>query len=385
MTGWLVLLSLGASGLAASGPATGSAPAVEAAAVERLVGQLGDPRFEVRQRATERLCQADLDVIGELVRRYRAESSHERKLRLRQVVEHLYFRKLMQGEVGFLGIQLALAEDVIDPATGRRVEGAYAQRILEGHPAAEAGVRDGDLIVRFDDKPISWFFGVAPPALTRPAADGPPVTPVQALSGPGAKIERFTRHVKRRAPGSTVRIGVLRPIRERRKLTLTVAEEPGQTLDGVTWVPVPATMVGISPASGIHAQGGLLAAGVMPGSPADRAGLQPREIVTALNGKAVPPQVDPRALSDALGRLKPGEPATIEVAAIRELELTVTIGRRPVSRLNPDDLREAREQFAVWWEEQTREDSIERSDAPASYAPAPGVPGPPAPEPAVVP
>ena len=42
------------------------------------------------------------------------------------------------------------------------------------------------------------------------------------------------------------------------------------------------------------------------------------------------------------------------------VDLTVTIGRRPVSRLNPQDLIEAQERFALWWREQTGENSIQR-------------------------
>jgi len=187
MIGWLVLLSLGAGDPGASGPAATSAPALDAVAVGGLIEQLGDPRFEVREQATERLYQADLSAIPGLIQRYKAESSHERKLRLRQVVEHLYFRKLMQGEVGFLGIQLGIAEDVIDLATGRPCEVVYAGRVLEGYPAAEAGIRDGDLIVRFDGKPISWFFGAAPPAATQPAAEQARAAPTQTLSGPAKK------------------------------------------------------------------------------------------------------------------------------------------------------------------------------------------------------
>jgi predicted metalloprotease with PDZ domain len=204
------------------------------------------------------------------------------------------------------------------------------------------------------------------------------------VSGPGEKIERFTQHVKRRTPGSKVPIGVLRPARISRTIKLAAAEEPGKTFDGATFVSLPAIMVGISPASGIQAHGGLMATSVVPGSPVDRAGLKSREIVTTINGTPVPHQADARMLTDAVRQLKPGDPITIEVTSIHELNMTVTIGRRPVSRLNPDDLREAREQFAVWWGEQTSEDSIERSDKAASFQP-PAILQPPEPEPAVVP
>jgi len=185
-------------------------------------------------------------------------------------------------------------------------------------------------------------------------------------------------------PGSKVRGGVLRPAGASRKISLTAAEDPGKTLDGATFISVPAVMVGISPARGMRTQGGLMAASVVPGSPAARAGLKPREIVTVMNRVAIPPQADPRMLNDAIGQLKPGSPVTIEVATIQELDMAVTIGRRPVSRLNLGDLREAREQFAIWWGEQTTEDSIERNDATTSYQP-PMILQPPAPEPAVVP
>ncbi|HSW45543.1 MAG TPA: PDZ domain-containing protein [Phycisphaerae bacterium] len=384
---WLLLLAISQIGGApASGPttSTASAPGDAVSAIAELVARLADPRFDAREQATRQLLQADFDVIPALVGRYKTETSHERKLRLRQVIEHLYFRKLMQGQVGFLGIQLTPAEQVIDPATQRPVDCVYAQRVLKDHPAAHAGARDGDIIVSFDGKPVSWFFGAAPPAPASRPDGGPFLAPDRASNAAAEKIERFTQHVKRRTPGSQVRVRVLRPAPALKRITVGAAADPTLTLDGATFVSVPAAMAGVSPMN--HSgQGGLMVGNVAPGSAAEKVGLKPRDVVTALNGTPLPPEADSRMLADALKPVKPGTPVTIEVGEIREVELEVTIGRRPVSRLNADDLRDAQQHFALWWRDQTGENTLPPPGPTPFFGQPPSADPRPSPEPEVVP
>jgi hypothetical protein len=383
----VLVAALGAGGPPASGPAgTSSAPAASMAAIDALVDRLGDPRFEVREQATQQLCQLAPAAMGAMLDRYRALPYHERKLRLRHAIETLYFRQLMEGEVGFLGIQLDLADNVIDPATNRPGECVVARRVLKDLPADQAGVRDGDIIAGFDDKPISWFFGAAPPPVTRPADD---LIGLPAAARPqdrmGEKIERFTQHVKRRLPGSQVRLRVLRPASPARTITVAAAPEPARTLDGAVFVPVSGSMAGVSPMGATGTWGGLMAKSVQADSPAGRAGLKTGDIVTAIDRMPLPAEADPRILAQAFKEAAPGSTVNLQVTALQQVALTVTIGRRPVDRLNPGDLHEAQQRFAVWWRQQTGEDSIQPPETSGFPFMPPNPAQPATPEPAVVP
>jgi len=71
--------------------------------------------------------------------------------------------------------------------------------------------------------------------------------------------------------------------------------------------------------------------------------------------------------------------------ALPQADLIVTIGRRPVDWLNPADLREAQQRFAVWWRQQTGEDSIQPVGGSMFYVPPVRSVQPAGPEPAIVP
>ncbi len=72
---------------------------------------------------------------------------------------------------------------------------------------------------------------------------------------------------------------------------------------------------------------GALIAGVMRAGPADRAGIRPGDILTAVEGKAV---ADPQTMIDLIAALKPGQAATVHVRRGRtESDLRIEIGRRP--------------------------------------------------------
>lgn len=383
----LLLLTSVMAASPADGPAaaSASAPAEFSPEVRALVEQLGDPRFEVREKATRTLCQADFTILPALVDRYRAEPAHEPKLRLREVIENLFFRKQMQGEVGFLGIQLSLAQSVFDLAAGRTSECVFAQKVLKGFPAEQAGMMDGDIIVSLDGKPVSWFFGAAPPPTSGPAPVRSAVAnPARPLSMTNEKIDRFTQHIKRRTPGSKVAARVLRALSPRR-VTVGAAAEPAKTLDGASFIPVPGSMIGAGALSTMNTRGGLLVRSVSPGSPAQLATLKPQDIVAGINGVPLPAETDPATIGQYFTKTSPGSPVTIEVIELKEVSLTVTIGRRPVSRLNPQDLIEAQENFALWWRDQTGETSIQRPTPDRSYRIPTEQAGPLAPEAGVEP
>jgi serine protease DegQ len=76
---------------------------------------------------------------------------------------------------------------------------------------------------------------------------------------------------------------------------------------------------------------GTLIAGVLRGGPADRAGVKPGDVLTAINGV---PVGDPPAMLNVVAALVPGSSA--KMSLLREskpVEVTITVGRRPKPQL----------------------------------------------------
>ncbi|MBI4491357.1 MAG: trypsin-like peptidase domain-containing protein [Chloroflexi bacterium] len=78
---------------------------------------------------------------------------------------------------------------------------------------------------------------------------------------------------------------------------------------------------------GIQARQGVVVAQVVRGSPAASAGLQPRDVITAIDGA---PLESDSALAEALNAHKPGDTVTLTVLRGRQtLRLSVTLGELP--------------------------------------------------------
>ncbi len=72
---------------------------------------------------------------------------------------------------------------------------------------------------------------------------------------------------------------------------------------------------------------GAIIAGVLRGGPADRAGVKPGDVLTAINGAAVS---DPQVMLNLVAALQPGTRAQVQLRRQAErLEVEVTVGRRP--------------------------------------------------------
>jgi S1-C subfamily serine protease len=93
---------------------------------------------------------------------------------------------------------------------------------------------------------------------------------------------------------------------------------------GIRYVPLnPA----IARQLGVQARDGVVVAQVEPGSPAAAAGLQPRDVVTAIDGQALKGD---SALAEAVNAHKPGDSITLTVLrASQQLSLRVTLGQLP--------------------------------------------------------
>ncbi|HEX7273303.1 MAG TPA: trypsin-like peptidase domain-containing protein [Casimicrobiaceae bacterium] len=72
---------------------------------------------------------------------------------------------------------------------------------------------------------------------------------------------------------------------------------------------------------------GVLIRGVLKNGPADRAGVQVRDVVLEIDGKATP---DGPALLSQIAALTPGQPAKLKILRDKKpLELSVVVGKRP--------------------------------------------------------
>jgi Do/DeqQ family serine protease len=85
----------------------------------------------------------------------------------------------------------------------------------------------------------------------------------------------------------------------------------------------------------LPASEGALIAGVMRGSPADRAGVRPGDVLIAVAGK---PVRDPQGMLDLIAGLPPGESTKFKLRRqAKEIELDVNIGKRPPMQRNGRD------------------------------------------------
>lgn len=75
---------------------------------------------------------------------------------------------------------------------------------------------------------------------------------------------------------------------------------------------------------------GVLIAGVLKGSPADRAGVKPGDILVSIDAK---PVTDPTAMLNIVAGLTPGKTATISVRRNqKDIDLRIEVGKRPQTR-----------------------------------------------------
>jgi serine protease Do len=80
---------------------------------------------------------------------------------------------------------------------------------------------------------------------------------------------------------------------------------------------------------GIEGKTGVLVAGVVPGDPADRAGIQPKDIITEVNGKTV---TTSRDLTNLAANLGVGDTAEVKILRNgKPKTLNVEVGKRPLT------------------------------------------------------
>ena len=320
MASLVLMVLLAAGGDPASRPASASATQSAAVSVQefdRLVSELNDPRFAVREAATRRLCRVDASFLPRLVERYRAAVGEEAKHRLRYVTETIFYQQELTGRSGFIGIRLSqqTVADVIDPTDGRKCHGIYLIDVIRDMPAARAGVRNGDIVFRLNDQPLP----------KEPSSQG------------------FISMIERTPPGTAVRLRVLRAEQATRKVTLQPAIHELSPLLGLKVS---------GPPYGVVA--GVRVVQVAPQSAAEAAGVKVNDIITTVNGKPSTNPLDGIAvLNKALYAAGPDVPVTLGVQSSEDVTVEVIVGRRPIEYVNkPEHKLQMQANFAHWWRQQ---------------------------------
>jgi serine protease Do len=185
---------------------------------------------------------------------------------------------------GWLGVSIqALTPELAENFGAADTRGALVGEIMNDSPAADAGLKSGDVIVAYDSQPVE-----SPATLRNMVA--------QTAVG-----EQVTVDVLR--DGKTVSLGVT--IAEQ-PANLAQAERTGKdttedtALAGLAVSELTAearTQLGLAPDAG-----GVLVSGVAPGSPAGRAGVQAGDVIVQINRQQVNGLDDYRRVAGGLGK-----------------------------------------------------------------------------------
>lgn len=167
---------------------------------------------------------------------------------------------------GWLGIRAQEVTPQLASSLGLSKGGgvmAVVTEVADGSPAAEAGIKPGDVILEFNGRPLPKSQDL--PSLV---ADRPP----------GQKVTiRIVRDKGER--NVTVRIGELSEERE-----VAVPSE-GKDLD--LGLKVQKVTPDLSWRYGLSTTKGVIVVGVQPGSPADHAGIEPGDVIREVNQRPV--------------------------------------------------------------------------------------------------
>jgi Do/DeqQ family serine protease len=131
--------------------------------------------------------------------------------------------------------------------------------------------------------------------------------------------------------GGSLGIGFAIPVSIARNVLEQIVAT-GEVVRGWIGVEIQELTPELAASFGYRDASGALIAGVLRGSPADRAGVRPGDVLVALDGEAVR---DSRAMLDMVAARSPGMHAVFRVRrGSEELDLDVEVGRRPVPPAN---------------------------------------------------
>ncbi len=188
-------------------------------------------------------------------------------------------------ERGWLGVRIQPVDEDIAAALGLpQPEGALVSSVDEGSPAAAAGLAPGDVILAFDGKKIT-------------------------------KLRDLTRAVAEAGPGKTATMRVLRKGSER-TLTAVLGQMPDTTMARAEprheENAQPRLGLALAPLDeetrqqlGLEGETGALVTRVQPDGPAAAKGIEPGDVITAIDGREVRGPADvAAAVKEAYGKSK---------------------------------------------------------------------------------
>jgi len=118
------------------------------------------------------------------------------------------------------------------------------------------------------------------------------------------------------------------------KTVVAELESTGHVTRGFIGVEAQPLNTGLAKALRVDDASGALIAGVTPDGPAAKAGLQPGDVVSAVNGRSIK---NARQLAVDIATVKPGEQATLDVVRDGQKKtVTATVGEQPGERQTAD-------------------------------------------------
>ena len=147
-----------------------------------------------------------------------------------------------------------------------------------------------------------------------------------ALIDAGGNLVGINTAIFFSASGGNMGIGFAIPV-STAKMVLEQIVESGSVTRGWIGVEVDEVTPALAESFRLPAPRGALVRGVLPGGPADRAGVKLGDVLVEIEGR---PVSDPATVLNLVAALAPGQPAKMKLRRRdKELEATVTIGRRP--------------------------------------------------------
>ncbi|MDL2207093.1 Do family serine endopeptidase [Desulfovibrio sp. OttesenSCG-928-F20] len=169
---------------------------------------------------------------------------------------------------GWLGVTIQNVDKATAKALGLKdSRGALVNSVLEGQPAALAGIREGDVIIKINEQDIE---------------DTEQLLRVVALLNPGSKaLVTVMRDGKEEGLNLTV------AERDRSQASAKDDKKNGSAADSMLGLQVRPISPDDVRRFGLNSNAGLLIVSVAPDSPAAGAGLQPGDVVLAVNRQSV--------------------------------------------------------------------------------------------------
>jgi C-terminal processing protease CtpA/Prc len=298
----------------ATAPATAetAAPATDTSS---LIQMLSHPSHDIRDTATQMLSQQGRDALPLLMDAYRNSDSQESKRRIRRVMETVFHKTVIQGRSGFLGISILreVEPNLMNPRTGEVVPGVIIAMTLPDLPAQRAGMKPGDIIISVQGQPL----------------------PDDSSSS------SFIELISKYAPGSRLRLGILRQTEESDALAVVVRDENQASLEGLTFAPaIPGTNMGVRVTA------------VTPDTFGEKSGLQANDRVTSIQGHSVNGIRGMAVFQKVVDSMQAGELARLTIRRVEFRELTLEVEARPIRYITVQDRQQAQQRFLKWWKQQ---------------------------------